>query len=76
MASAGKREKDGKTRYEKRLKSKVATSTKQYNKINMNETIPKVTQSPTLFFLAKNNTPQIILTNNYKKPILFLFPYR
>lgn len=31
------REKDGKTRYEKRLKSKVGTSTKQYNRIDMNE---------------------------------------
>ena len=31
------REKDGKTRYEKRLKSKVSTSTAQYNKIDMNK---------------------------------------
>lgn len=30
------REKDGKTRYEKRVKSRVGTSTKQYNRINMN----------------------------------------
>lgn len=33
----GKREKDGKTRYEKRLKSHVGTSTQQYNRINMNQ---------------------------------------
>ena len=34
----GKPEKtDGKTRYEKRVKSRVSTSTSRYNKINMNE---------------------------------------
>lgn len=36
-SKTGKKEKDGKTRYQKRLKSHVATSTRQYNKINMNE---------------------------------------
>lgn len=33
----GKRERDGKTRYEKRLQSRFATSTKQYNRIDMNQ---------------------------------------
>lgn len=33
----GKRERDGKTRYQKRLKSRVASSNKQYNRINMNQ---------------------------------------
>lgn len=33
----GQKERDGKNRYEKRIKSRVATSTKQYNKINMNQ---------------------------------------
>ena len=33
----GQKEKDGKNRYEKRVKSRVATSTRQYNKINMNQ---------------------------------------
>lgn len=32
----GQRERDGKTRYEKRLKSKIASSTKQYNRTDMN----------------------------------------
>lgn len=33
----GQKEKDGKNRYEKRVKSRVATSTRQYNKMNMNQ---------------------------------------
>lgn len=33
----GKREKDGKTRYEKRLKSKFASSNRSYNKMDMNK---------------------------------------
>lgn len=33
----GAKERDGKNRYEKRVKSKVATSTRQYNKIDMNQ---------------------------------------
>ncbi len=33
----GNREKDGKTRYEKRVKSKVSSSTKEYNRIDMNQ---------------------------------------
>lgn len=31
------KERDGKTRYQKRLKSHVASSTRQYNKIDMNK---------------------------------------
>ena len=31
------KERDGKNRYEKRIKSRIANSTKQYNKINMNQ---------------------------------------
>lgn len=37
----GKRERDGKTRFEKRLKSHVASSTRQYNKIDMNSLFKK-----------------------------------
>lgn len=37
QSKKGQRERDGKTRYEKRLKSRVGTSTKQYNRINMNQ---------------------------------------
>lgn len=37
----GKRERDGKTRFEKRLKSHVAGSTRQYNKIDMNQLFKK-----------------------------------
>ncbi len=33
----GKKEKDGKTRYQKRLKSRVASSNREYNKINMDQ---------------------------------------
>ena len=33
----GKREKDGKTRYQKRLKSRVGSSVKQFNRINMDQ---------------------------------------
>jgi hypothetical protein len=33
----GEKERDGQTRYQKRLKSKIGTSTKQYNRINMNQ---------------------------------------
>ena len=32
----GQREKDGKTRFEKRLKSRVASNVSQFNKIDMN----------------------------------------
>lgn len=34
---SGAKEKDGFTRYEKRIRTRVATSTRQYNKIDMNE---------------------------------------
>ena len=33
----GRKERDGKTRFQKRLKSHVASSTRQYNRINMDE---------------------------------------
>ena len=36
-SKSGEKERDGKTRFQKRLKSKVASSTKQYNKIDMNK---------------------------------------
>ena len=35
--SAEREKGDGKTRYEKRVKSRVASSTRQYNQINMNQ---------------------------------------
>ena len=36
QSKQGKRERDGKTRYEKRLKSRVASSNKSYNRLDMN----------------------------------------
>lgn len=33
----GQREKDGLTRYQKRLKSKIGSNTRQYNRLNMNQ---------------------------------------
>lgn len=36
QSKKGKRERDGKTRYEKRLKSRVASSNKSYNRLDMN----------------------------------------
>lgn len=36
-SKSGEREKDGLTRYQKRLRSKVASNTKQYNRLNMND---------------------------------------
>lgn len=37
----GRKERDGKTRFQKRLKSHVASSTRQYNRINMDEFFKK-----------------------------------
>lgn len=36
-SKTAQRERDGLTRYQKRVKSKVASSNKQYNRINMNQ---------------------------------------
>ena len=62
-SKTGKREKDGKTRYEKRLKSKVATSTKQYNKINMNELFKN--GIVTIGIEVKGETDDYIVTMSY-----------
>ena len=62
-SKTSKREKDGKTRYEKRLKSKVATSTKQYNKINMNELFKN--GIVTIGIEVKGETDNYIVTMSY-----------
>ena len=59
----GKKEKDGKTRYQKRLKSHVATSTKQYNKINMNELFKN--GIITIGIEVKGETDNYIVTMSY-----------
>ena len=62
-SKTGKRERDGKTRYEKRLKSKVATSTKQYNKINMYELFKN--GIVTIGIEVKGETDNYIVTMSY-----------
>lgn len=62
-SKTGKREKDGKTRYEKRLKSHVATSTRQYNRINMNELFKN--GIVTIGIEIKGETDNYIVTISY-----------